>query len=129
MAYNTNGLYLLQQTGRRSLWCLETVEAVGDAGADQEFGQAVGGRAGTVVDERVGRLDERPPSLDGVGGGCERVAVGIEFPLLLAPGRRHRSQQQDGDDASGHESGVHCSGRVKKGFSGRRATPSRLAVG
>lgn len=33
MAYNTLGLYALQQTGRRTLWCLETVDIVGDADA------------------------------------------------------------------------------------------------
>lgn len=31
MAYNSAGLYVLSNTGRRRIWCLETVDAVGDA--------------------------------------------------------------------------------------------------
>jgi len=34
MAYNTVGLYVMANSGRRRIWCLETVEAVGDADAD-----------------------------------------------------------------------------------------------
>ena len=33
MAYNSTGLYKMANMGRRSIWCLETVEAVGDADA------------------------------------------------------------------------------------------------
>ena len=33
MAYNSAGLYVMANTGRRRLWCLETVDAVGDADA------------------------------------------------------------------------------------------------
>jgi hypothetical protein len=33
MAYNTAGLYLMAGAGRRQIWCLETVDAVGDADA------------------------------------------------------------------------------------------------
>lgn len=33
MAYNSAGLYCLSNTGRRRIWCLETVDAVGDADA------------------------------------------------------------------------------------------------
>jgi len=33
MAYNSAGLYVLANSGRRRIWCLETVEAVGDADA------------------------------------------------------------------------------------------------
>lgn len=33
MSYNSAGLYCLANTGRRRIWVLETVEAVGDADA------------------------------------------------------------------------------------------------
>lgn len=33
MAYNSTGLYLLSNTGRRNLWVLETTDIVGDADA------------------------------------------------------------------------------------------------
>lgn len=33
MAYNSAGLYVLANTGRRRVWCLETTDIVGDADA------------------------------------------------------------------------------------------------
>lgn len=33
MAYNSAGLYAIQQTGRKTLWALDTVDIVGDADA------------------------------------------------------------------------------------------------
>jgi len=33
MAYNSAGLYALSQVGRRTIWCLETTDIVGDAAA------------------------------------------------------------------------------------------------
>jgi hypothetical protein len=33
MPYNSAGLYALQQTGRKTLWALDTVDIVGDADA------------------------------------------------------------------------------------------------
>lgn len=33
MAYNSAGLYVMANTGRRRIWCLETTDIVGDADA------------------------------------------------------------------------------------------------
>ncbi len=33
MAYNSAGLYAIQQTGRKTLWALDTTDIVGDADA------------------------------------------------------------------------------------------------
>lgn len=48
--YDTKGLYLLSNTGRRNLWVLETVDIVGDADATGYIsdGQTAGSGKGAV---------------------------------------------------------------------------------
>lgn len=46
MAYASAGLYAIQQTGRRTLWCLETVDIVGDADASGYITDAITASSG-----------------------------------------------------------------------------------
>lgn len=49
MSYNSAGLYVMANTGRRRIWCLETVEAVGDADAAGYITDAVTASSGKGV--------------------------------------------------------------------------------
>lgn len=44
--YDSKGLYLLSNTGRRNLWCLETVDIVGDADAASYITDAITASSG-----------------------------------------------------------------------------------
>lgn len=46
MAYATAGLYALQQTGRKTLWALDTVDIVGDADASGYITDAITASSG-----------------------------------------------------------------------------------
>lgn len=46
MAYSSTGLYAMGAMGRRTIWCLETVEAVGDADAPGYITDAITAASG-----------------------------------------------------------------------------------
>lgn len=58
MAYNTNGLTALQQSGRQTIWLLQTVDIVGDADAAGYITDAITAASGKGAPGKGMRLGD-----------------------------------------------------------------------
>ena len=71
--------YVAVGGGGSALNALRTgqIDALSHTESHQQFGKAMRLRRVPVVDERIRRLDNRPPRFDRASGRCERVPVGL----------------------------------------------------